>query len=302
MIFAKRYENLVFDPETHQINDVICGEVDFRIRQKLVKVMEWFSQPITLQCSRYDKDDTEETDAFTYACEQFNEVMERPYIQLPYPFNTYHEILSNWCAAFIFSVAELQYINLFEKEKVDFSKALNVCLEENDLPWRILEGRMIKIDAQQFECDLKTKALAQMHELKDAEPKFQSAYTELTAAIDALEKGDYQATISNAEKSYESVLKVILGVNTGNANELTNLYTERLLSVPSTMTKTGFKTGVLTSLPYIRNKSGADHGAGAQEVVISKPMAKLAVNLAAALDTYLIEEYAARAVVEGNRT
>ena len=35
---------------------------------------------------------------------------------------------------------------------------------------------MIKIDAQQFECDVKAKALAQMQELKDAEPKFQSAY------------------------------------------------------------------------------------------------------------------------------
>jgi hypothetical protein len=47
----------------------------------------------------------------------------------------------------------------------------------------------------------------------------------------------------------------------------------------------------MMSLPYIRNNSGADHGAGEKVVVISKPMAKLAVNLAAALDTYLIEEY-----------
>ena len=44
----------------------------------------------------------------------------------------------------------------------------------------------------------------------------------------------------------------------------------------------------------MRNNSGADHGAGAKEVKITKPMAKLAINLAAALDTYLIEEYAER--------
>ena len=48
------------------------------------------------------------------------------------------------------------------------------------------------------------------------------------------------------------------------------------------------------SLPYVRNNSGSDHGAGAKSVMISKPMAKLAVNLAAALDTYLIEEYTER--------
>ena len=47
---------------------------------------------------------------------------------------------------------------------------LDAFFEEYDLPWRMLDGKMIKIDAQQFECDLKAKALAQMHELKDAEP------------------------------------------------------------------------------------------------------------------------------------
>lgn len=45
------------------------------------------------------------------------------------------------------------------------------------------------------------------------------------------------------------------------------------------------------SLPYVRNNSGADHGAGAKEVVITKPMAKLAVNLAAALNIFLIDSY-----------
>jgi hypothetical protein len=112
-------------------------------------------------------------------------------------------------------------------------------------------------NAKQFECDLRAKALAQMHELKDAEPKFQSAYTELTAAIDALEKGDFQATISNAGKSYESVLKVILGVDTGNANDLTTQYMNRLLTVPDTMQASGFRTNVMMALPYIRNKSGS---------------------------------------------
>ena len=131
-----------------------------------------------------------------------------------------------------------------------------------------------------------------MQELKDAEPKFQSAYTELTTAVEALVKGDYQSAINNAGKSYESILKVILGADRGNADKLTNQYMDQLLSVPDTMTKAGFREKVMMSLPYVRNHSGADHGAGAKEVVITKPMAKLAVNLAAALDTYLIEEYA----------
>ena len=290
MIFAKRYESLVFEPDSRNIKDVICGDIDYKIRQRLVSVMRRFAEPMELHPNRYNYHETVSSDALYEACEKFNDIMDTPYIELGY--GTRHiSSLATWCAAFIFSVAELQYDDLSEREKPEYLSALNAFFEEYDLPWRMLDGKMIKIDAQQFECDLKAKALAQMHELKDAEPKFQSAYTELTAAIDALEKGDYQATISNAGKSYESILKVILSADRGNADKLTNEYMNQFLTVPDTMKAEGFREKVMMSLPYVRNNSGADHGAGAQEVVISKPMAKLAVNLAAALDTYLIEEF-----------
>lgn len=296
MIFAKRYKSLIFHGEDQEIRDDICGDIDYRIKQKLVSIMEDYAEPIVLHPDRYNYAITENTDAYSYSCEQFNDIMGMPYIDLT-PFGELMQYgkslgLENWCVAFIFSVAELQYDNLSDDEKTEYSAALNSFFEEYDVQWRMLDGKMIKIDAQQFECDLKAKALAQMKELKDAEPKFQSAYTELTTAIEALDKDDYQSAISNAEKSYESVLKVILGVDAGNANQLTQAYRDTLLKVPSTMQTGGFESQVMKSLPFIRNNSGSDHGAGAKEVVISKPMAKLAVNLAAALDTYLIEEYA----------
>lgn len=295
MIFAKRYKDLVFEPESNNIHDVICGEIDYKVRQKLVSVMQYFAEPMILHPDRYDHDNTIETDAFLYSCAQFNDIMGVPYIQVspmemftPYA----REVgLENWCVAFIFSVAELEYDNLSDGEKPEYSSVLNAFFEEYDLPWKMLDGKMIKIDAQQFECDVKAKALSQMQELKDAEPKFQSAYTEFTTAVEALEKGDYQSAINNAGKSYESILKVILGANRGNADKLINQYMDQLLSVPDTMTKAGFREKVMMSLPYVRNNSGADHGAGAKEVVITKPMAKLAVNLAAALNIFLIDSY-----------
>lgn len=315
MIFAKRYESLIFHGENHELRDDICGEIDFRIRQKLVSIMEQFAQPVDVQYDRYDDSRVEKSDALMEACNSFNDIMGVPYAGYnPYPFGESGYRIAPLCMSFIFSIIELQYDFLHEHikdegqyfnpyseqyefnpdisdEKKEFSKAINSFLDENSIPWRILDGKMIKIDAQQFECDLKLKALAQMQELKDAEPKFQSAYTELTTAVEALENGDYQSAINNAGKSYESVLKVILGVDTGNANQLTQAYRDTLLKEPATMQTGGFESQVMKSLPFIRNNSGSDHGAGAKEVVISKPMAKLAVNLAAALDTYLIEEY-----------
>lgn len=297
MIFAKRYASLIFYGEEQEIRDDICGDIDYRIKQKLVSIMEDYAEPIVLHPDRYDSFNIVTTDAFIYACKQFNDIMDIPYFHIPrmgIPVSMYSGglNLSGYCVAFIFSVAELQYVNLSDGEKGKYSAALNSFFQEYDVQWRMLDGKMIKIDAQQFECDLKAKALAQMKELKDAEPKFQSAYTELTNAVEALEKGDYQSAINNAGKSYESILKVILGTDRGNADKLTKQYADRLLVFPDTMKADGFREKVMMSLPYVRNNSGADHGAGAKEVVITKPMAKLAVNLAAALDTYLIEEYA----------
>ena len=49
------------------------------------------------------------------------------------------------------------------------------------------------------------------------------------------------------------------------------------------------QSGVLMSLPIIRNKA-ATHGSGTTTREMSGPMANLAVDLACALDTYLIQE------------
>ena len=80
---------------------------------------------------------------------------------------------------------------------------------------------MIKIDAKQFEQDLKRKTLEQLHELRDSAPVFQSAYDELIKAVEFLEKEDYAEAITNAGKSYESIMKIICGADKGNAGELT---------------------------------------------------------------------------------
>lgn len=288
MMFHERYVDVL---------DEMCGDIDCSYNNSLLSVMHTFSEPIEIHPERYDYGITYRTDAFKEACDIFNRKMGTNYHigtrhNVFEPNKQDNDSLSIQPIYYIFSIIELQFNELSDNEAKAYTKEINVVFSENNLPWLLTNGKIIKVDAQQFECDLKAKALAQLQELKDAEPKFQSAYTELTTAVEALEKGDYQSAINNAGKSYESVLKVILGADRGNADKLTNQYMEQLLSVPDTMTKAGFRKKVMMSLPYVRNNSGADHGAGAKEVVITKPMAKLAVNLAAALDTYLIEEYA----------
>ena len=186
----------------------------------------------------------------------------------------------------------MQYIELSQGEKAEFQAGINTVLTRRDLPWLLCEGRMIKVDAEQFESDLKAKALELLGKMKNCEPVFQAAYGEFLSALEYYLKDDYMATISNAEKSYESILKVITGNAKGNANRLTMDYTSKYcVNLPTSMNVEGFRSNVMMSLPYVRNNSSSDHGAGAVSVVISKSLANLALNLAASLNTYLIEEY-----------
>ena len=149
---------------------------------------------------------------------------------------------------------------------------------------------------QQFEQDLKQKALAQYatDQLYTA-PVFQSAYDELIKAIEFFQIRRNVTTprqYQMREKSYESVMKVVLQVDRGNADKLTKDIVGRgYLSLPESMASEGFREKVLMSLPYIRNNSTASHGAGRSMAEISKNMANLAINLASALNSYLIDVF-----------
>lgn len=285
MIFVDRYADALGE---------ICGDIGCDYNDSLLCVMHEFMEPQKIQLNRYDSF-MYDTNAFDEALNKFNSKMDTKY-----HIGTKHNIfnqdsdddsLSVQPISYIFSIIELQYLELSDGEATEFSNEINEVLYEKNLPWKLVDGKMIKIDSKQFECDLKNKTLDMMKELKDAEPKFKSAFNELTMALEAFQKGEYQVAISNAGKSYESVLKVILDVDKGNADRLTSEYIEQKLCVPETMSKQGFKEKVMMALPFVRNNSGADHGAGTKDVIISKPMAKLAINLAATLETFLIEEY-----------
>ena len=290
MLFHERYEKLLKD---------LFEKIPYCYNSDLLNVMQEFSEPFEIHPYRYDYGITYRTDAFKEACNNFNRKMGTNY-HIGIRHNVFEHGKQDEDSIiiqpiyYLFSIIELQFKELSTDEAKAFADAINNVFKDNDMPWFLSDGKLFMNDSKKFECELKLKAIESLKELKDTEPKFQSAFTELTDAIEYLDKGDFQSAINNAGKSYESILKVILSEDRGNADKLTNQYMDQLLSVPDTMTKAGFREKVMMSLPYVRNNSGADHGAGAKSVVISKPMAKLAVNLAAALDTYLIEEYAER--------
>ncbi len=290
MIFSKRYYDLIYDKNGKLLND-FCQELEYGIKEKIASIMIYFAEPQIFTPNRYDNYQVS-TDALTSAVNAFNDILgwtmhhNDAYSQYSVP------ELAMIMTCNLFDIVELQYKELSTDEKIEFQKKINDTFVENETPWLLIDSRIIKIDSRQFEADLQAKMLLKMKELKDCEPKFQSAFKELLDAHECFDKQDYSKTISDAEKCYESVLKIVCGLKKGNAQVLTQEYINNHLgNIPSIMKPTGFKDNVLMSLPYIRNNSASDHGAGEENIVIAKEFARLALNLSATLCTYVINTY-----------
>lgn len=296
-LFSERYGELLQD-ESNWFGGDDGSSVPFNVKVLIARIMEVFREPISFQPSRYDSY-TVDTDALYLAIEELNEhvdyrLVDLDMMRLDSGLDEVHA-LANVYTPHLFDLVELQYKELSddaENGKDGFRGEVNKVFREHDIPWLLVDGRLVKIDPRQFEQDLKLKALGEMKELNDADPLYQGAYDELRKAIDFLGRGDYAEAVINAEKSYESVLKVICGPES--ETEAANSLIKRLLeadnlSLPESLKPEAFQSNVLMSLPLIRNKAAA-HGSGATGCEMSVSMANLAVNLACALDTYLIQE------------
>lgn len=296
-LFSERYGELLQD-ESNWLGGDDGGTVPYNAKILIARIMEDFREPISIQPSRYDGY-TVNTDALDLAISKLNEHVDYQIVNLDMMrigsgLDEIHA-LANIYTPHLFDLIELQYEELSddaENGKGGFRGELNEVFREHDIPWLLVDGRLIKIDPRQFEQDLKLKALSEMKELKDANPLYQGAFDELGKAVGFLGRGDYAEAVINAEKSYESVLKVICGPRS--ETETASVLVKRLLetgrlSLPEGLKPEAFQSNVLMSLPVIRNKAAA-HGSGAMRCEVSGPLANLAVNLACALDTYLIQE------------
>lgn len=298
-LFSERYGELFQDePDWFGGDGDDSSGVPYNVKVLIARVMEGFREPISFQPSRYDSY-TVNTDALDLAISELNEHVDYRAVDLDIVcmgsgLDEIHA-LANVYTPHLFDLVELQYKGLSddaENGKDGFRDEINKVFREHGIPWLLVDGRLVKIDPKQFEQDLKLNALNRMEALKDASPLYQGAYDELRKAIDFLGRGDYAEAVINAEKSYESVLKVILGseFETEAANGLTmRLLDTGKLALPEGLKPEAFQSNILMSLPIIRNKAAA-HGSGTTGREIGAPMANLAVNLACALDTYLIQE------------
>jgi len=281
--FSERYHELIQEEN-------FIPDLPHKVKMKLIKHLNTFDEPFLRQYGRYDGYSLNSS-AKSEALEIYCEIQGWTLDNLS---GLYDEWLYKMEVHEFFDIIEIWSHVLSPDEQLPFQKDFNIVMEEFDIPWRLFDGKLFKIDSQQFEHDLRNKALIEMEELSAIVPEFRNSYLEFLEACDNLTNNDYEYAILNACKSFESVLKVVLNVNRGTADVLTKAYIESefMNALPVDVKKTGFQEKVLMSLPYLRNNI-AGHGDGKESYTVPESLAKLSVNLASSLNTYIVEQYRA---------
>jgi len=211
--------------------------------------------------------------------------------------NNAREFVQNGIARFVLDAAELFYDLLLEdKQKYPrslanpekFQNELNRIFEDANLPWRMLEGRILKADSKWIEEEINEKVAELLHI-----NGFQGALEEFQKARTDLSTGDCKGAIHAANLAFESTMKGMLGVDQEKPGALIRKlidigivpeYHEGFLKA--------FEEHILRSVPIARNlEKGVGHGQGADVSDPPKSLAELAINMAGVLILYLMKRH-----------
>jgi hypothetical protein len=167
---------------------------------------------------------------------------------------------------FVLDSIEMQYAMLGKDEKEAFRAKINEVLGLHGCPWRLSDGEFFKLDNDFIGARLAVTAHESLaaNELAGAADEYAKARRELGA-------GDVKDAILHAGKSYESVLKVLSGLEHANANRLVNEILKKGLldDLPEPARQAFAKCVFLTSLscgwngPMLQEREGSDGTGGA---------------------------------------
>ena len=186
----------------------------------------------------------------------------------------------------VLDTIEMMFSGLSKDRRVSFERNVNLIFESESSLWRLVRGQCIKLESDFIDSGATQIALERL-----ASGPFAGAEAEYGKALREQASGESKDAIADACKSYESTLKVLVGLDHVNADSLTKKLAELgyLDDLPESI-RDGFRQNILMSLPFMRNKL-AGHGQGANVVEVPSPYSTLALQIAAALQNFLITKY-----------
>lgn len=171
-----------------------------------------------------------------------------------------------------------------EATKREFQNELNMILQTEGVHWVFSDGNFFQMDSKFIEEHVHQQ-LQELYETKE----FTGAQEEFVEARNYLSGNDCKNAILNACKSYESTMKCLLGgTSSDDATKLAQKIKKEgfLDDLPLSLQEVFIKK-VMQCLPVIRNDI-AGHGQGRDSVSVEHDLAELSVNLAGALNLFLM--------------
>lgn len=195
---------------------------------------------------------------------------------------------------FVLDAVELFHDLLSEHKKpsmadpAKFQNKVNGIFEDGNLPWRLLEGRIIKVDSLWLESEIHTKAteLLFIRGFDGALAEFQQARSDLTS-------GDHKGAIHAANLALESTIKAILDIQQDKPGTLFHkLIKSGLIPEYHEGFLRAFEDHIVRSVPMARNfEKGVGHGQGINVNEPPKSLTELAVNLSGVLILFLLKQH-----------
>jgi len=186
----------------------------------------------------------------------------------------------------VLDMVEAFHSVLAPKERPVYEPKVNQVLQEAKQPWRLMDGKIVKLDSDY----LAEEVLSKAYSLLDA-PGFEGPLEEFQQAMNDYSSGDYRGAITNASNAFESTMKVILGVQTEAPGKLVRSIIDSGL-LPSYYS--GFLDSVKTILAAViveRNQPGRAHGQGSTATPIDPSFAEVCLHLAGTAIVFLVRRH-----------
>jgi len=131
------------------------------------------------------------------------------------PSNLKGFVLRTYIPAQLFDALEIYYKELSDGPDKAFQYLLNQIFEESNLAWRMANGKIFPIDSTYVEEEIMQRSYQLLEEVE-----FQGALDEFEKARVDLTNENWEGAINNANKSVESTIKGILGIERAKPGEL----------------------------------------------------------------------------------
>ena len=187
---------------------------------------------------------------------------------------------------YLFDSLEIFFNQILDyKSKYQYQSDFNNIMEENDLRWRMANGKIFPIDSKYIEEEIIHRTYNLINQVN-----FQGTLKEFEQARIDFANENYNSAIRNANLSFESAIKEILGIEKAKPGELfRKLINSGYIPEYYKGFLRDFEKNILRCVSIMRNEEkGVGHGVGFSKNIIPSELAELSINLTASLINYLI--------------